>query len=71
MKRKCRNPFVVAALLKTGSGKHRKSNKALRRLSKVRDRSSEEEHRDFKTLRSHHIETHFSMIPLEHNGSCF
>lgn len=29
-----RNPFVVAALKKTGAGSHRKSNKALRKLEK-------------------------------------
>ena len=47
MKRKLsvphRNPFVVLALKKTGAGSHRKPNKALRRLNKIRDRSSEAE----------------------------
>ena len=47
MKRKLnvpkRNPFVVLALKKTGAGVHRKSNKALRKMIKQRDRSSEAE----------------------------
>ena len=35
-----RNPFVCLVLKKTGAGSHRKSNKALRKLEKQRDRSS-------------------------------
>jgi hypothetical protein len=38
-----RNPFVCLVLKKTGAGSHRKSNKALRKLEKQRDRSSEAE----------------------------
>ncbi len=33
-----RNPFVCLSLKKTGAGSHRKSNKALRKLSKQSDR---------------------------------
>ncbi len=36
-----RNPFVVAALLKTGAGSHRKSNKALRKAVKQKGYSSD------------------------------
>ena len=47
MKRKLtvpkRNPFVCLVLKKTGAGSHRKSNKALRKLMKQSDRSSEAE----------------------------
>ena len=43
MKRKLtvpkRNPFVCLVLNKTGAGTHRKSNKALRKLSKQGDRN--------------------------------
>lgn len=34
MKRKRRNPYVLEALLRTGGGRHRKSNKALRKSEK-------------------------------------
>ena len=34
-----RNPFVCLVLNKTGAGTHRKSNKALRKLSKQSDRN--------------------------------
>ena len=44
-----RNPFVCLVLKKTGAGSHRKSNKALRRLNKIRDRSSEAEQGAFNT----------------------
>jgi len=33
-----RNPFVCLVLKKTGAGSHRKSNKALRREVKIKDR---------------------------------
>ena len=42
-----RNPFVVLALKKTGAGSHRKSNKALRRLDKIRDRGEAVSQRTF------------------------
>jgi hypothetical protein len=32
-----RNPLVVAVMIKTGAGNHRKSNKALRQKIKQRD----------------------------------
>ena len=42
-----RNPFVCLALNKTGAGSHRKSNKALRKLEKQRDRNSKVEYLAF------------------------
>ena len=42
-----RNPFVCLVLKKTGAGSHRKSNKALRKLEKQRDRNSKVEYLAF------------------------
>ena len=42
-----RNPFVCLVLKKTGAGSHRKSNKALRKLEKQRDRNSKVEYPAF------------------------
>jgi hypothetical protein len=42
-----RNPFVCLVLKKTGAGSHRKSNKALRRLNKIRDRGEAVSQRTF------------------------
>ena len=43
-----RNPFVVAALKKTGAGSHRKSNKALRK--EVKQRGYDEIGRSYQTF---------------------